>query len=165
MSAQGKAWYAEQCRKPQWQKKRLEILERDGWECQECGNTDKTLVVHHRYYKRGAKPWDYPTGALVTLCEGCHEDLCHGAEDRLTAIILDTMFTCFSHDALIHFIGFLADVSRENLQDALAKLHDMTYSNLAQGDTAFDVDCGWMPSQKWLDEHRDIRDRVTNEAS
>ncbi|MER2997381.1 hypothetical protein [Pontibacter populi] len=35
----------------------------------------KGLEVHHRYYKVGALPWEYPDGALTTLCWYCHEEL------------------------------------------------------------------------------------------
>jgi hypothetical protein len=64
--------YLELLRDPRWQRKRLEILERDGWECTFCGDTKTTLHVHHRYYKRGKKPWEYDDEALTTLCETCH---------------------------------------------------------------------------------------------
>jgi len=33
----------------------------------------KGLNVHHNYYIRGKKPWEYPDDALVTLCEDCHK--------------------------------------------------------------------------------------------
>lgn len=31
------------------------------------------LNIHHNYYVRGKKPWEYPNDALVTLCEDCHK--------------------------------------------------------------------------------------------
>jgi hypothetical protein len=31
------------------------------------------LHVHHRYYLRGKKPWEYDDDALTTLCEDCHD--------------------------------------------------------------------------------------------
>ncbi len=65
--------YAEKLRDPRWQKKRLEILERDEWTCQLCGDKETTLVVHHRWYRKGKDPWDYPDNCLATLCESCHE--------------------------------------------------------------------------------------------
>ena len=64
--------YAEKLRDPRWQKKRLEILERDGWTCRCCGDEDKTLHIHHRYYLRGIEPWEYELESLITLCEHCH---------------------------------------------------------------------------------------------
>ncbi len=68
-----KSEYAEKLKDPRWQKRRLQILERDKWSCQECGTDSKTLHVHHRFYDRGKEPWESPDHALVTLCEDCHE--------------------------------------------------------------------------------------------
>jgi len=67
------ATYAEKLKDPRWQKKRLEILERDGWKCQFCGAKDKTLHVHHWTYVRNREPWDYEGELLITLCYECHE--------------------------------------------------------------------------------------------
>lgn len=64
--------YAERLKDPRWQRKRLEILNRDNFTCQECGSPDKTLHVHHRRYQHGMSPWEYPKNELVTLCEDCH---------------------------------------------------------------------------------------------
>lgn len=66
--------YAELLRSPQWQKKRLEIMQRDNFTCQSCGSTQKTLTVHHKYYTNGCAPWDYPDECYITLCEDCHEN-------------------------------------------------------------------------------------------
>ena len=35
----------------------------------------KVLHVHHRYYREGWYPWEYPDDALTTLCWKCHETL------------------------------------------------------------------------------------------
>lgn len=64
--------YFEKLKDPRWQKKRLEIFERDGWRCKECYSKEKTLHVHHLFYLKGKEPWEIPNGFLVTLCEDCH---------------------------------------------------------------------------------------------
>lgn len=64
--------YAEKLTDPRWQKKRLLVMERDEWECQDCGATDTTLHVHHCYYERGG-PWETDERALLTLCASCHD--------------------------------------------------------------------------------------------
>lgn len=73
MKKEKKMTYSEKLRDPKWQKMRLKIMERDGFHCQECQCEDQTLNVHHRFYRKGASPWDYEETALVTLCEACHE--------------------------------------------------------------------------------------------
>jgi hypothetical protein len=65
--------YAAKWKDPRWQKKRLLIFERDNFTCQLCRDKGTTLSVHHRYYIKGADPWDYLDDCLVTLCEPCHE--------------------------------------------------------------------------------------------
>lgn len=65
--------YSEKLKDPRWQKKRLEILERDDFTCQRCFAKDKTLQIHHWKYAR--EPWDVENGYLITLCEDCHEDV------------------------------------------------------------------------------------------
>lgn len=66
------ATYAELLHRPEWQRVRLKAMERDGFTCCECYSADRTLNVHHCYYTKGARPWEYPLESLVTLCEGCH---------------------------------------------------------------------------------------------
>lgn len=61
-------------RRPEWQKKRLEVMAAAEFMCEECFAKDKTLNVHHRYYKKGAKPWEYDNSAFACLCEECHEE-------------------------------------------------------------------------------------------
>ena len=64
--------YAEKRRKPDWQKKRLTILNRDKWTCQLCKDNLTELHVHHKYYTKGAEPWEYPDEALISYCKHCH---------------------------------------------------------------------------------------------
>lgn len=88
--------YAEMLRRPEWQKKRLRAMEAAQFACQECFADDKTLNVHHRYYLKNAKPWEYPDDALVCLCEGCH-----GRRHELT-------------DEAKRLLGFLSSSSLEH---------------------------------------------------
>jgi hypothetical protein len=63
--------YSEKLRDPRWQKKRLKIMERDGFTCLCCGDSKSTLNVHHKQYS--GNPWEADDEALETLCEPCHE--------------------------------------------------------------------------------------------
>lgn len=74
--------YAEKLKDPRWQKKRLEILDRDCWHCGECGDANSTLHVHHGAYFSGVAPWDYPEDTLFTLCENCHRQ----TEEHLSVV-------------------------------------------------------------------------------
>jgi len=65
--------YSQKLRDPRWQKKRLQILERDDWTCQSCQSTTKNLQVHHLIYAK-RDPWDYEDQAYQTLCEDCHKE-------------------------------------------------------------------------------------------
>lgn len=54
-----------------WHQKRREIRDRDGYECQECSETDDELHVHHiTPVSFGGDKFD-PSN-LVLLCESCH---------------------------------------------------------------------------------------------
>ena len=64
--------YAEKLLDPRWQKRRLEILERDKWTCRIGSETHKSLQVHHAAYLPGVEPWDHPDHLLMTLCCDCH---------------------------------------------------------------------------------------------
>ena len=74
--------YSEQLKDSRWQKKRKEILERDGNKCRECKCTDRKLHVHHGYYKKSTMAWDYDNKYLHTLCDNCHENY-HYFHDKL----------------------------------------------------------------------------------
>ncbi len=68
--------YGEQLERPEWQKKREEILVRDSHRCQICGSLgdiDNPLNVHHRYYIHPRYAWAYDNSALITLCKDCHK--------------------------------------------------------------------------------------------
>ena len=65
--------YSSKLKDPRWQKKRLEILHRDSFACQCCGETKKTLHVHHTNSNYEIEPWEHEEFTLVTLCEDCHK--------------------------------------------------------------------------------------------
>jgi hypothetical protein len=67
--------YRDELKDPRWQRKRLEIMQRDNWRCQRCNREDTTLNVHHRYYLKGRAAWEYESEVLITVCEPCHESV------------------------------------------------------------------------------------------
>ncbi len=62
--------YTNKLRSPEWQKKRLKILQRDNWACCKCADRTTTLNVHHLKYS--GDPWETEESDLITLCEDCH---------------------------------------------------------------------------------------------
>lgn len=64
--------YSELLRHSRWQAKRQRILSRSAGRCEECDAEAQSLDVHHCYYRFGRLPWQYPDGALLALCRGCH---------------------------------------------------------------------------------------------
>jgi hypothetical protein len=62
--------YADKLKDPRWQKKRLEIMSRDNFKCQMCGDEKETLHVHHQKYS--GDPWEADDDHLITLCHHCH---------------------------------------------------------------------------------------------
>lgn len=83
--------YAELLKHPLWQRKRLQLLESNGFTCALCSADTKTLHIHHWYYEKGLKPWEYPDETMTVLCEDCYEREQHRLRE-------------------IHrYVGFLAD--------------------------------------------------------
>jgi hypothetical protein len=80
--------FLDQYKDPRWQKKRLEIMKRDEFRCQVCGEKEITLNVHHRIYFNDKKIWEYEDNHLITLCENCHE-LAHIAREQIKLNIAD----------------------------------------------------------------------------
>lgn len=64
--------YQQKLQRPEWQRKRLEVLQRDDWTCNFCGARDKQLHVDHKRYDRDLEPWEYKDSTYQTLCKDCH---------------------------------------------------------------------------------------------
>lgn len=67
--------YKDQIQRPEWQRKRLEIMERDEWKCCLCNDETKQLHVHHLYYDNELKMWEYDNEVMVTVCATCHKNI------------------------------------------------------------------------------------------
>lgn len=78
--------YKEQLLHPNWQRKRLEMLDAAGFKCTLCNAGEKTLHVHHKSYIKGRMAWEYEDGELEVLCEDCHE-AAHESKDQLDAVL------------------------------------------------------------------------------
>ena len=92
--------YWQLLRDPRWQRMRLEVMQRAGFECEICGKADDTLNVHHKIYRKGAAPWEYESRELQCLCEDCHETF-----HDLNQILKETLAT-FEVDTFERVLGY-----------------------------------------------------------
>lgn len=106
--------YIEKLKDPRWQKKRLKILERDGFKCVMCGCETETLHVHHKFYLKNKDPWDYDDKYLTTLCEACHWDETDSMNDYLHDLILEVRKNC-TRDCVMDIIISISKMSFYNL--------------------------------------------------
>lgn len=114
--------YLEKLQDPRWQKKRLQIMERDGFKCRQCNATDKTLHVHHTYYVPYAPgaprhdPWDYADHVLVTLCRVCHdneEERKNGYDAYLAQAVRSLGATNNQVEALVLQLQYIASLTSQ----------------------------------------------------
>ncbi len=112
--------YSEKLRDPRWQKKRLEILNRDEFRCQMCLDEKTTLNVHHHDYKQGREPWEYDNDMLITYCEVCHKsetDKRHDLEMQILQLLKEVKTNSYHlHD----FIFYL-----KKAEDVCMDIHDL----------------------------------------
>jgi len=107
--------YSENYKNPKWQKKRLEVLNRDEFTCQSCHSTEKTLNIHHCVpYRKGAMPYDYKNDELVTFCEDCHKEISEKIRYCM-AIIMDRCWCTSSADEISKVIGTLNGIMPNEL--------------------------------------------------
>lgn len=104
--------YFELLQHPKWQEKRLEILKLAGFSCENCGNKEETLHVHHTYYEKGLKPWDYPVASLRSLCATCHQT----AQDRM--VLMNRAIGVLDSGQLDALYGYALASSADDYPDA-----------------------------------------------
>lgn len=91
--------YKEQLAHPNWQRKRLEMLDAADFTCFMCEATDSTLHVHHRQYFKNRMAWEYGNDQLVVLCDACHKKE-HEAIDcakKLQSLVNPVELTALAH--------------------------------------------------------------------
>lgn len=130
--------YADKLKDPRWQKKRLEIFNRDNWQCCVCKAADRTLVVHHKQYS--GDPWEASDDQLRTLCTDCHYDehnpeynweriqLISKESNTLVSGLIETLYYLHKEGAIDNFkknnlpLGFIPYVLGK--QEAIDMLKD-----------------------------------------
>ncbi len=126
------ASYAEKLKDPRWQKKRLKVLERDGFECTDCGDDKKTLHVHHLNYAKSGNPWDSKLDDLETLCEDCHGEHEHLKDVKKSVAEYlrdtDTSEKIMSFELLCDLLEF-DEVATYKLMNSVRHLYTVGWSN------------------------------------
>lgn len=103
-----KSKYSEKLKDPRWQKKRLEVFERDGWKCQYCGDNKSTLHVHHFSYEKFKQPWEYSDDNFTTFCEFCHKAF------TVLPVIEDKLGQALSDEDAHKFLKFISELFRKD---------------------------------------------------
>lgn len=124
--------YQEQISSPKWQRKRLEILNLSGFKCEKCNCEEKQLHVHHRFYLKGRKAWEYDNDVFQVLCHSCHENE-HKKEDNnkkfdLESHIYSKLKKYNSEDKSI-FSSLISSIINEiiNMQNARHGSNDLSF--------------------------------------
>lgn len=73
--------YKEDMSDPRWWAFRERVFQVKGSRCEDCHAVDR-LNVHHPYYNRGWRPWQYDPKEVRVLCESCHKAI-DPAEERV----------------------------------------------------------------------------------
>jgi len=128
--------YSKKLQNPNWQRKRLEILNRDNFQCIACGSKDKELHVHHRWYIFGNDIWDYPDTCFETLCHECHtyielhiKEATHDINLELRRSILDQSdYSCILN--LLNSISYNSDYSKYSPIQIADAIHYINENNL-----------------------------------
>ena len=137
--------YSRKLQNPKWQKKSLEILQRDQFKCIHCGCDNKELHVHHRWYQFGKDIWDYHDTCFETLCFECHEYIEMNIKDSTSDIQLMLRRTWLNQDdynVICRFLIHLSDDSYKNYNS----LHIVdAIDSIIQNNSI-----EWIIKQKWL---------------
>jgi hypothetical protein len=126
--------YKDQIKSPKWQKRRLEILKRDEFTCQQCGNKELTLHVHHKHYNKGAMIWDYQGWELTTLCETCHSETHEKPEKSPEDIVMSSTISLLKelNNTELYFVRSMLDnyvhyIKNSFDYDVLCLLESLTF--------------------------------------
>jgi hypothetical protein len=106
--------YSKTLRDPRWQKKRLDVLNAAGFKCRECGAADKELQVHHCWYEKGSKPWEYEDECYMVLCDECHgawHEAKHDVDIAMAKLSVASLYK------LAEILGRVGEVEAEQLFD------------------------------------------------
>jgi hypothetical protein len=117
--------YKDQLKNPKWQKKRLEIFQRDNFTCQLCGDTETELQVHHLKYSGDV--WNEPNENLITYCKHCHSIVTdYQKEGQIVRAIMK--MPCKDQITMYVYNDFSFDILLiDNLNDRFIRIETVIY--------------------------------------
>lgn len=130
--------YGEQLKHPFWQRKRLEVLNAAEFHCENCGDGESTLHVHHKRYVKGRMAWEYEAHELAALCDGCHQEA-HRITELIGLLLANTDpdGPWSLNGCLTLLAGWLTErVERRKLEKPLAAYLDVHNPELHLGRSA-----------------------------
>lgn len=122
--------YQQQIKHPDWQRKRLEVLEINDYQCQMCAAKDQTLHVHHPYYRRGAMIWEYETVDLMCLCHKCHKET-HAIDERIKKSL-----SFLGAETKMQILGYIHSMSMSVPQES-DENYDYGFADGVRGNTHY----------------------------
>lgn len=128
-----KMTYREQLLHPNWQRKRLEMLDGAGWNCDCCGSGEKTLHVHHKRYIKGRMAWEYEDHELQVLCGQCHEK--EHKERELLDLVIDSLPG--GTDTALRLLAGYGYCGLDISEELEAKLGDLNSLEFVSGQIAY----------------------------
>jgi hypothetical protein len=125
--------YEEKLKHPLWQKKRLEILNRDKWKCKLCKDSETTLHVHHIDYESKSNPWDVSSKNLVTLCQHCHHEVeILKDENEFDKIIIEKINWDSGNYTMMIYAGSLHSISYKIYKSNGVLVHSFSFNEYTQ---------------------------------
>lgn len=119
--------YSEKLKDPRWRQRRLEILERDEYACQDCGHESKSNHVHHIVYRFDCEVWEYPDNELKTFCASCHEQTTRYKKEL--KYLIDTKFAKIDRlYELKNLIQILSEFSEDEIMIFTKMMRYKTYT-------------------------------------
>jgi hypothetical protein len=127
--------YAQQIKHPNWQKKRLEVLNAHNFECENCGAEEEELHVHHPFYKRGAMIWQYETDVLQCLCNKCHKEA-HVQDEKIKMLASDPNIC---KEELIGILKAMNDCPYTRLDSCNEIMGYLLYNGIFESEEIFNI--------------------------
>lgn len=97
--------YKDLLKKPQWQRKRLEIMNRDNFTCKYCGDDQNELQIHHLKYT--GMPWEAKDEDLKTSCCHCHQIITEYKDNNLISFYKDKFVKVYHVDGKIIIFNYI----------------------------------------------------------